>query len=170
MNYALPSRCKTLYMWIMQCYLVARHYICELCNAMLFNQSSCMWIISCYPFLYYMFICRQHLYIQLLLLCINHFKQWWKYLEWKQGLQRRQCYLLKQTSWWLQDSSPEEDSEIDDQSYFPHEVYAQTWQGYITHIMHMLSCIAEILHHIHNIEFHLLSLDIIYAIAICFVA
>ena len=31
-------------------------------------------------------------------------------------------------------SSTEEDSEIDDQSYFPPEVYAQTWQGYITHV------------------------------------
>ena len=39
------------------------------------------------------------------------------------------------------DSSSEEDSEIDDHSYFPPEVYSQTWQGYITHIMHMLSCI-----------------------------
>ena len=38
------------------------------------------------------------------------------------------------------DSSVEEDSEADDQSYYPPEVYAQTWQGYITHIMHMLSC------------------------------
>jgi hypothetical protein len=40
------------------------------------------------------------------------------------------------------DSSSEEDSETDDQSYFSPEVYAQTWQGYITHIMRMLSCIA----------------------------
>ena len=40
------------------------------------------------------------------------------------------------------DSSLEEDSEADDQSYYPHEVYAQTWQGYITHIMHMLYCSA----------------------------
>jgi hypothetical protein len=40
------------------------------------------------------------------------------------------------------DSSSEEVSETDDQSYFPPEVYAQTWQGYITYIMHMLSCIA----------------------------
>ena len=38
------------------------------------------------------------------------------------------------------DSSSEEDSEADDQSYYPREVYAQTWQGYITHIMHMLYC------------------------------
>ena len=40
------------------------------------------------------------------------------------------------------DSSSEEDSETDDQSYSPPEVYALTWQGYITHIMHMVSCIA----------------------------
>ena len=35
-------------------------------------------------------------------------------------------------------SSSEEDSETDDQSYFPPEVYAQTWQGYITHVMHVV--------------------------------
>ena len=40
------------------------------------------------------------------------------------------------------DSSSKEDSEADDQSYYTPKVYAQTWQGYITHIMHMLSCIA----------------------------
>ena len=55
------------------------------------------------------------------------------------------------------DSSLEEDSEADDQSYYPPGVYAQTWQGYITHIMHMLYCNAYFLHHIHNIECHLLS-------------
>ena len=38
------------------------------------------------------------------------------------------------------DSSSEEDSKTDDQSYYPPEVYAQTRQGYITHIMHMLYC------------------------------
>ena len=36
------------------------------------------------------------------------------------------------------DSSSEEDSEADDQSYYPLEVYAQTWQGYITHVMHVV--------------------------------
>ena len=36
------------------------------------------------------------------------------------------------------DTSLEEDSEPDDQCYYPIELYAQTWQGYITHIMHML--------------------------------
>ena len=38
------------------------------------------------------------------------------------------------------DSSLEEDSETDDRSYFLLKVYAQTSQGHITHIMHMLSC------------------------------
>ena len=41
------------------------------------------------------------------------------------------------------DSSSEEDSETDDQSYPPlPEVHALTWLGYIAHIMHMVSCIA----------------------------
>ena len=39
------------------------------------------------------------------------------------------------------DSSSEEDSETDDQLYSPPEVHALTWQGYIAHIMHMVSCI-----------------------------
>ena len=39
------------------------------------------------------------------------------------------------------DSSSEEDSETDDQSYFPHKVYALTWHGYVAHIVHMVSCI-----------------------------
>ena len=40
------------------------------------------------------------------------------------------------------DSSSEDDSETDDQSYFPPEVHALTWQGYVTHIVRMVSCIA----------------------------
>ena len=41
------------------------------------------------------------------------------------------------------DSSSEEDSETDDQSYSPPpKVHALTWLGYIAHIMHMVSCIA----------------------------
>ena len=40
------------------------------------------------------------------------------------------------------DSSSEMDSETDDQSYSPTEVYALTWHGYIAHIMHTVSCIA----------------------------
>ena len=40
------------------------------------------------------------------------------------------------------DSSSEEDSQTDDQSYFPPEVHALTWQGYVTRIVRMVSCIA----------------------------
>ena len=40
------------------------------------------------------------------------------------------------------DSSSEEDSETDDQSYFPPEVHALTWQGYVAHIVCMVPCIA----------------------------
>ena len=41
------------------------------------------------------------------------------------------------------DSSSEEDSETDDQSYSPPpEVHAVTWQGYVAHIVRMVSCIA----------------------------
>jgi len=39
-------------------------------------------------------------------------------------------------------SSPEEDSETNDQSYFPPKVYALTCQGYVAHIVRMVSCIA----------------------------
>ena len=39
-------------------------------------------------------------------------------------------------------SSLEEDSETDDQSYIPPEVYAQSCNVYISHMMHMVSCIA----------------------------
>ena len=40
------------------------------------------------------------------------------------------------------DSSSDMDSETDDQSYSPTEVYALTWKGYIAHVMRMVSCIA----------------------------
>ena len=40
------------------------------------------------------------------------------------------------------DRSSEMDSETDDQSYSPTEVYALTWHGSTAHIMHMVSCIA----------------------------
>ena len=67
------------------------------------------------------------------------------------------------------DSSLEEDSEIDDQSYIPPEVYALSCNVYISHMMHMVSCIAQFRHHMHNIEFYLLSLEIIHASASCLV-
>ena len=39
-------------------------------------------------------------------------------------------------------SSSEDDSETDDQSYIPPKVYALSCNVYISHIMHMVSCIA----------------------------
>ena len=36
------------------------------------------------------------------------------------------------------DSSLDMDSEIDDQSYCPTEVYALTWHSYTAHIMHVV--------------------------------
>ena len=63
------------------------------------------------------------------------------------------------------DSSSEMDSQTDDQSYSPTEVYALTWHGYTAHIMHIVSCIAQFRHQI----CHLLSLDILCANAICLV-
>ena len=41
----------------------------------------------------------------------------------------------------VMDSSSKEDSKADHQCY-PPEVHALTWQGYIAHIVHMVSCIA----------------------------
>ena len=42
----------------------------------------------------------------------------------------------------VMDSSSEEDTETDDQSYPRPEVYALTWQGYVAHIVRMVSRIA----------------------------
>ena len=63
------------------------------------------------------------------------------------------------------DSSSKEDSEIDDRSYPPPEVYALTWHADVGYIMHMVSCIAYFIHQL----CHLLSLDILCANAICLV-
>ena len=64
------------------------------------------------------------------------------------------------------DSSSEEDSETDDQSYSPsYEVYALAWQSNVAYIVRMVSCIAYFIHQI----CHLLSLDILCANAICLV-
>ena len=42
----------------------------------------------------------------------------------------------------VMDSSSKEDSETDDHSYSRPEVYALTWQGYVAHIVRMVSRIA----------------------------
>ena len=48
-----------------------------------------------------------------------------------------EAYILMVTG-----SSSEEDSETDDQSYISLEVYALSCNVYISHMMHMVSCIA----------------------------
>ena len=133
----------------------ARHHICELSYAIFF-------------FITYS-ICRQSVYIELLFMCISHLSRLWK----KSGVKTRsseqamvpvEAYISMVTG-----SSSEEDSETDDQSYIPPEVYALSCNVYISHMMHMVSCIAQFRHHMHNIEFYLLSLEIIHASASCLV-
>ena len=59
----------------------------------------------------------------------------------------------------------EGDSEGEDNSYLPPEVFALTWHADVGYIMHMVPCIAYFIHQI----CHLLSLDILCANAICLV-
>ena len=123
-NYAMLSCCKgIIYVnYAMPCCL-ANHHVCELYHAIIF-------CITCS-------ICRQHLYIQLLpmhqpfeaVMEVSGVKT--RYSE--QTMLPAEADILLVTK-----SSSEEDSETDDQSYFPPEVYAQTWQGYITHVMHVV--------------------------------
>ena len=66
-----------------------------------------------------------------------------KNLEWKQGLQSRQCYLTKRMSCWLP-IAPQRRIQRQMTSHIPPppEVHALTWQGYVAHIVRMVSCIA----------------------------
>ena len=64
------------------------------------------------------------------------------------------------------DSSSEEDSKIDEQSYSPPEVFSLTWHADVGYIMHMVSCIAYFIHQI----CHLLSLYMLCVNVICLVS
>ena len=64
-----------------------------------------------------------------------------------------------------EDICSEGDSQGEDHSYLPPEVFALTWHADVGYIMHMVSCIAYFIHQI----CHLLSLDILCANAICLV-
>ena len=64
-----------------------------------------------------------------------------------------------------EDNCSEGDSEGEDRSYLPPEVFALTWHADVGNIMHMVPCIAYCIHQI----CHLLSLDILCANAICLV-
>ena len=65
-----------------------------------------------------------------------------------------------------EDNCFEGDSEGEDHSYLPHEVFALTWHADVGNIMHMVPCIAYCIHQ----RCHLLSLDMLCVNAICLVS
>ena len=65
-----------------------------------------------------------------------------------------------------EDICSEGDSEGEDNSYLPPEVFALTWHADVGYIMHMVSCIAYFIHQI----CHLLSLDMLCVNAIYLVS
>ena len=128
-------------MWITQCH-VFQPVIIYVNYAPPWSQASYMWIISCHLFFITYSICRQSVYIELLFMCISHLSRLWKKLGVKtrsleQAMVRVEAYISMVTG-----SSLEKDSETDDQSYIPPEVYALSCNVYISHMMHMVSCIA----------------------------
>ena len=139
----------------MHCHLVARHYICVLCNAILLqgiiyvNYAMPCCLAKCHICeLYHAILfcishcfCRQCLYIQLLFMCISHSARSWKNLEWKQGLQSRQCYLLKQTSCWLQRAPQRRTQRLMTSPIFPLRSMLKLGRV-ILPMSCMLSCIA----------------------------
>ena len=65
-----------------------------------------------------------------------------------------------------EDNCSEGDSEGEDRSYLPHEVFALTWHADVGNIMHMVPCIPYFMHQI----CHLLSLDILCVNDICLIS
>ena len=65
-----------------------------------------------------------------------------------------------------EDICSEGDSEGEDHSYLPPEVFALTWHADVGYIMHMVPCIAYFIHQI----CHLLSLDMLCVNAIYLVS
>ena len=140
----------------MRCHLVARHYICELCNAILlqaiiygnYAKPCCLakrHICELYHavlFLYFSFLLST-MFVYSTDLPVHHP---FELVMEKSGVKTRsseQTMLPAEADILLvTDSSSEEDSETDDQSYPPPEVHALTWQGYVAHIVRMVSRIA----------------------------
>ena len=140
----------------MQCHLVAIHYICELCNAILLqgiiyvnyampcclaNHHVCE-LYHAIIFLYYVF----NLSTILVHSITPPVHQPFGTVMEKSGVETRSSEKTmlsdKGHALLVTDSSSKEDSETDDQSYSPPEVHALTWQGYVSHIVCMVSCIA----------------------------
>ena len=126
--------------------LVSNYHICELCNAILLQ--GIIYVNYAMPCcLGKRHICELYhvvlfLYFSLLLSTMFVYStalpvhQPFELVMEKSGVKTRsseQTMLPAEADILLvTDSSSEEDPEADDQSYYPPEVYAQTWQGYIT--------------------------------------
>ena len=65
-----------------------------------------------------------------------------------------------------EDNYSEGDSEVEDHSYLPHEVFSLTWHADVGNIMHMVPSIAYFIHQM----CHLLNLDMLCVNAICLVS
>ena len=61
-------------------------------------------------------------------------------LEWKQGLQSRQCYVTKHMSCWLQIAPRGRIQRQMTSPIPPPEVHALTWQGYVARAYGILHC------------------------------
>ena len=105
-NYAMPSS-------------LARHHVHESCNAILFSQSSYMGIVSCHIFFHNVF----HLSTMFIHSSTLPVHQPFELVMGKSGVKTRsseQSVLPVDADFLLvTDSSSEEDSERDDQSYPP---------------------------------------------------
>ena len=141
----------------MRCHLVARHYICELCNAILLQGiiyvNYAMPCCLAKRHICELFHAVLFLHFSLLLSTMFVYSttlpvhQPFEFVMEKSGVKTRsseQTMLSDEAHISLvTDSSSKEDSETDDQSYPPTpEVYALTWQGYVAHIVCMVSRIA----------------------------
>ena len=127
MNYAMPC-------------FSASYHICELCTSM---ESGIIYVNYLMPsFLHYVF------HLSTICVCSTALRvhQPFDTVMTNSGVKTRsseQTMLSDEAHISLvTDSSSEEDSETDDQSYIPPEVYALICNVYISHIMHMVSCIA----------------------------
>ena len=65
-----------------------------------------------------------------------------------------------------EDNYSEGDSEAEDHSYLPHEVFALTWHADVRNIMHMVPCITYYIHQ----RWNLLCLDMLCVNAIYLVS
>ena len=133
--------------------LVSNYHICELCNAILLQDIIYVnyAMLSCCKGIIYVNYARPcclanhhicELYHAILFYSTLPMHQPFEAVMEVSGVKTRyseQTMLPAEADILLvTESSSEEDSETDDQCYFPPEVYAQTWQGYITHVMHVV--------------------------------